>query len=235
MNVYNSSNNPKVQREAVDGGNAPISSLILLIVHFIWCWTDGALIDGQSNHRPILPTHGHCNKILCGCSFTSPSPTYSYDYPYDQIITTALENTSWISMVWQFPFSLRTLPQSFLTNCTAALLSLPFLFWRESSSLSESRRTEGKCLRTDDGLEVRRKPVNVASVPAGNPGEGTPQWDETGRHCSKAQIETGHRLCRLLPQSVACMFCINHVCPTLVCLSIYHVYSLLYILSSWLL
>lgn len=62
-----------------------------------------------------------------------------------------------------------------------------------------------KCVRPDDGLKVRLNATNVAVVSAaGVPGERTPQRDETGRRCSKAQIETDHRLYRLLPQSVAC-------------------------------
>lgn len=59
------------------------------------------------------------------------------------------------------------------------------------------------------GRESGSKAANVAAVSAERrvPGEReTPRRDETGRHCSKAQIETDHRLCRLLPQSVACKF-----------------------------
>lgn len=107
---------------------------------------------------------------------------------------------------FQYPwFILLNLPQSFLTNCTAALLFHPFLFWRESSSLPESRRTQSEYLQPDDWLRVRLKAVNVAVVStAGIQGEWKPQWDDRRRRCSKAQIETDHRLYRLLPQSVAC-------------------------------
>ncbi len=77
----------------------------------------------------------------------------------------------------------------------------------EGEQLVTWKQKDRKCkyVRSDDGLKVGLKGANVAVVSAaGVPGERTPQRDETGRQCSKAQIETDHRLYRLLPQSVAC-------------------------------
>lgn len=86
-----------------------------------------------------------------------------------------------------------------------ALISAPLVLqwehlvtWKQTivrvSTCSARRRTEGR--NCECARRLRRKSARRA----------TPQRDEAGRHCSKAQIETDHRLYRLLPQSVACKF-----------------------------